>query len=82
MLSARGLPARATLSPWGTPRVVENEIPEEELAEAFSRWLGAQMERPAVRFEKVEPGREQVLEEPAQRNLDGVPSGLDPEPND
>jgi hypothetical protein len=28
--------------------------------------------RPMPRFEKVEPGKEQVLEEPEQRELDGV----------
>jgi hypothetical protein len=33
------------------------------------------MGRP-VRYEKVEPGAEQILEDPEQRNLDGVPSFL------
>jgi len=29
------------------------------------------------RFEKVEPGDEQILEDRAQRELDGLPSALD-----
>jgi hypothetical protein len=32
--------------------------------------------RPGARFEKVEPGDEQVLPERDQRDLDGVPSFL------
>ncbi|HZA39302.1 MAG TPA: hypothetical protein VFA00_01610 [Actinomycetota bacterium] len=31
---------------------------------------------PPVRFEKVEPGNEQILEAPEQRDVDGVPSFL------
>jgi hypothetical protein len=43
--------------------------------EAFARWLSEQKGEP-VRFEKVEPGDEQVLEDREQRELDAVPSAL------
>jgi hypothetical protein len=33
----------------------------------------------AVRYEKVEPGDEQILEEREQRDLDSLPSALDRE---
>jgi hypothetical protein len=32
---------------------------------------------PVPRFEKVEPGDEQILEDREQRELDALPSGLD-----
>jgi hypothetical protein len=51
----------------------------DERPEARARWLGEQMEGPPVRFEKVEPGDEQILEDRARRELDAVPSALDPE---
>lgn len=62
----------------GTPAdldryVAENNIPE-EWPEAFARWIAEQTGRPVPRFEKVEPGDEQILEGPEQRELDGVPS--------
>lgn len=34
---------------------------------------------PPVRFEKVEPGDEQILEDQEQRDLDSLPSALDRE---
>jgi hypothetical protein len=40
-----------------------------------ARWLGDRTGEP-VRFEKVEPGDEQILPDRAQRDLDGLPSGL------
>ena len=53
----------------------ENGIGPDEHGETFARWLGEQTGRP-VRFEKVEPGDERILEEWEQRDLDGVPSFL------
>ena len=47
----------------------------EEGPEEIARWLAEQAGRP-VRFEKVEPGDEQILEDREQRELDGVPSLL------
>jgi hypothetical protein len=44
--------------------------------EAFARWLQEQNEGRPVRFESVEPGDEQTLEDREQRDLDGVPSLL------
>ena len=45
--------------------------------EAFARWLPrAERGRP-VRFEKVEPGDEQILEDRFQRDLDAVSSPLE-----
>jgi hypothetical protein len=46
--------------------------------EAFARWLGEHTGRAPVRFEKVEPGDEQILPGPEHRELDTVPSALDP----
>ena len=43
-----------------------------------AHWLSEQKGEP-VHFEKVEPGDEQVLEDPEQRELDGVASPLDAE---
>jgi rubrerythrin len=43
----------------------------ESYASAFARWLEEQMGRP-VRYEKVEPGEEQILPPREQRELDGV----------
>ena len=45
-------------------------------ARAVARWLEEQMGRP-VRYEKVEPGDEQILPPREQRELDALPSGLD-----
>jgi hypothetical protein len=44
--------------------------------EAIARWLGEQAGRP-IRFQKVEPGDEQILPPREQRELDALPSGLD-----
>ena len=49
---------------------------DEQRAEAIAHWLGEQKGEP-VRFEKVEPGDEQILPEREQRELDALPSGLD-----
>ena len=43
---------------------------------AFARWLQEQNEGRPVRYERVEPGDEQILEDREQRELDGVPSFL------
>jgi hypothetical protein len=50
--------------------------------EAFARWLKEQNEGRPVRFEKVEPGDEQILPDREQRELDALPSGLDREAED
>lgn len=47
-----------------------------EWAEAFARWIAEQTGGPVPRFEKVEPGNEQILPDREQRDLDGVPSFL------
>lgn len=44
-------------------------------AEEIARWLGDEKGE-SVRFKKVEPGDEQILEDRAQRELDGVASFL------
>ena len=44
--------------------------------EAFARWLQERNEGRPVRYEKVEPGDEQILEDREQRELDEVPSLL------
>jgi hypothetical protein len=44
----------------------------------FAAWLREQNEARPVRVKKVEPGDEHVLDERAQRELDAVPSRLDP----
>jgi hypothetical protein len=49
---------------------------DEERPEAFAGWLGEQMGGSPVRFEKVAPGDEQILEDREQRDLDAVPSFL------
>ena len=54
---------------------------DSERAEAVARWLSERKGEP-VRFERVEDGAEEVLEDREQRELDGVPSALDREPND
>ena len=45
---------------------------------AFARWLSEQAGEP-IQYEKVEPGDEQNLPSREQRELDALPSGLDPE---
>src|SRR5688500_5033341 len=45
--------------------------------EAFARWLKQQNEGRPVRYEKVEPGDEQILPPREQRELDALPSGLE-----
>jgi len=57
--------------------VAEHNIPEEEWPEAFARWFAEQTSGPVPRFEKVEPGDEQILEDREQRDLGGVPSLLE-----
>lgn len=52
-----------------------SERSSRELAEEFARWLSEQTGEP-VRFEEVEPGAEQTLEDREQRELDAVPSFL------
>jgi hypothetical protein len=59
--------------------VVENQIPDEELPGAFARWLGEQVGGAPVRFERVRPGGETILPDRQARELDGLPSALDPE---
>jgi hypothetical protein len=57
--------------------VAEHHIPEEEWrrrSPGGSQSTGGSM----LRYEKVEPGDEQVLDEREQRELDAVPSALDP----
>lgn len=46
--------------------------------EAFARWLREQNGGRPVRFEKVQPGDEQILPEREQREVDALPSALDP----
>jgi hypothetical protein len=43
---------------------------------AFARWLQEQNEDRPNRYEKVEPGDEQILPPREQRELDAVPSYL------
>lgn len=58
--------------------VVENDIPDKGRPEGLACWLSGQKgSGRAVRFEKVEPGHEQILEDHEQRELDALPSGLD-----
>lgn len=45
-------------------------------ADAIAHWLEERKGEP-VRFEKVEPGDEQILPEREQRELDALPSVLD-----
>jgi len=45
-------------------------------SEAFARWLQEQNGGRPVRFEKIEPDDEQILEDREQRELDRVPSFL------
>jgi heme oxygenase len=42
----------------------------------FARWLQEQNEGRPVRWEKVEPGDEQILPPREQREMDGVPAFL------
>jgi hypothetical protein len=41
--------------------IAEHNIPEEEWPEAFARWIAERTGDPVPRFEKVEPGDEQIL---------------------
>ena len=45
--------------------------------QAFARWLKEQNEGRPVRYEKVEPGEEQILPDREQRELDALPSRLE-----
>jgi hypothetical protein len=65
----------------GTPAdferyVVEHDTPQEDWPEAFARWIAERTGGLVPRFEKVEPGDEQILPPREQRDLDGVPSFL------
>lgn len=57
--------------------VAERGISDEERPEAFAGWLAEQIGGPPVGYENVQPGDEQVLPDPEQRELDGLPSALD-----
>jgi hypothetical protein len=46
------------------------------MAGGVARWIAEHTGGPVPRFEKVEPGDEQILEDREQRELDGVPSLL------
>jgi hypothetical protein len=48
--------------------IAEHNIPEEEWPEAFARWIAEHTGGPVPRFEKVEPGDEQILEDREQRD--------------
>lgn len=56
--------------------VAGHQIPEEEWPEAFAHWIAEQTGGPVPRFERVEPGDEQILPPREQRELDGIPSLL------
>jgi hypothetical protein len=56
--------------------IAEHNIPEEEWPEAFARWIAERTGGPEPRFEKVEPGGEQILPDREQRELDALPSPL------
>jgi hypothetical protein len=56
--------------------IAEHNIPEEEWPEAFALWIAEQTGGAQPKFEKVEPGDEQILPPREQRELDGVPSRL------
>ena len=47
----------------------------QRVAETIADWLELEAGRP-VRFERVEPGDEQVLPDAEQRELDALPSRL------
>jgi hypothetical protein len=49
---------------------------DERRSGAIAHWLGEQKGED-VRFEKVEPGDEQILPPREQRELDALPSGLE-----
>lgn len=44
---------------------------------AFALWIAEVTGGPLPRFETVEPSDEQILPPREQRELDGLPSGLD-----
>jgi hypothetical protein len=48
----------------------------EEGPEAIVRWIAERTGGPVPRFEKVQPGDEQILPDREQRDLDAVPSFL------
>jgi hypothetical protein len=52
-------------------------IPEENYPAAFALWIAEITGGPVPRFEKVEPGDEQILLDAEQRELDSVPSALE-----
>jgi hypothetical protein len=58
--------------------IAEHNIPEEDWPEAFVRWIAERTGGPVPRFKKVEPGDEQILPPREQRELDALPSALDP----
>ena len=56
--------------------VDERGIAEEHYPAAFPLWIAERTGGPVPRFEKVEPGAEQVLPDREQRELDSLPSRL------
>ena len=48
------------------------------MAKGFARWFAERTGGPVPRFEKVEARDERILEDPEQRERDGLPSALDP----
>jgi hypothetical protein len=49
----------------------DDNVQADDCGEAFARWIAERTGSPAPRFEKVEPGDEQILPEREQRDLDG-----------
>jgi hypothetical protein len=52
-------------------------IPRRTIPAAFALWIAEITGGPVPRFEKVEPGDEQILPDAEQRELDSVPSALE-----
>jgi hypothetical protein len=48
------------------------------MVKGFARWFAERTGGPVPRFEKVEARDERILEDPEQRERDGLPSALDP----
>jgi hypothetical protein len=53
--------------------IAEHNMSEEELLEAFARWIAEQTGGPVPRFVKVEPGDEQILEDGSSANWTEYP---------
>lgn len=54
----------------------EKNVRPDDYGDSFARWIAERTGGRVLRFERVEPGDEQILEERTQRELDGVPSFL------